>query len=545
MQKQFSSLIRSLIPATLLCAGLYGTSNLVLAGDKIEAYKRVSQYVTANQAHTMVLSSEGEYIAVFNDEVKPWIEEPLTIDRVQAIRTTLAPHLDIRLNARGFAPAATRAAEGEEDETNYDAIWMRDNIWVYYALVNNPLRQQDAKKLLLALWDYYATAPQLKRFKNVIAEPDLAQDLMEVPHIRFDGASSTLSDVFENGEPQVWNHRQIDAHGLFFTALGDALENELFPASEITSERAEVILLYPLFLQKIQFHTYEDAGAWEEIPRRNSSSIGLATKSLQVWRKILHGSNTPLKKTLNTNLSGSDDEVKMAWSKTTLDDQIAKGMDTVHRQIKMGGESPDYDAEDVHYRRADAALLHLISPYPLEGLSEAEKRQIMSYVETLKRPFGILRYSNDSYQGGNYWIRPPADQGPAPTGDTSSREAFLWRLSTLPPNSEAQWFFDSLAALAWLHISEMTEEPRLKSQDLHRAKIHIKRALGQLTGPNQIAADGEPVRAWMAPESINTVIIEGQTHFLASPITPLNWAKASLYMALGEFERVDNMQGQL
>ncbi len=135
----------------------------------------------------------------------------------------------------------------------------------------------------------------------------------------------------------------------------------------------------------------------------------------------------------------------------------------------------------------------------------------------------------------------PAAEGPAPTGDTSSREAFLWRLSTLLPNSEAQWFFDSLAALSWLHISQVTEEPRLKSQDLHRAKIHIKRALGQLTGPDQIAADGKPVREWMAPESINTVIIEGKTHFLASPITPLNWAKAALDMALREFERVANV----
>lgn len=539
MQRILLPHIRSLLRAALLFAALYGASTL--AADKLDAYSSVSQYVAANQAHSMVLSSEGEFIAVFNEEVKPWIEEPLTIGRVQKIRAALAPHLHILLNARGFAPAATRANEGEEDETNYDAIWVRDNIWVYYALANNPLRQKDAKKLLLALWDYYATAPQLQRFRNVIATPGLAQDLMEVPHIRFDGSSDTLSDVFENSEPQVWNHRQIDAHGLFFTALGDALLNELLPVSEVTPERAKVLLLYPLFLQKIQFHIYEDAGAWEEIPRRNSSSIGLATKSLQVWHEILYGNDETLKKALRTELSVSSGEVQNAWTQATLNDQIAKGMATVHRQIRMGGESPDYGAEDVHYRRADAALLHLITPYPLAGLSEMEMRQIMSFVETLKRPFGILRYSNDSYQGGNYWVRPQAPEGPAPTGDTSSRAAFLWRLSTLPPNSEAQWFFDSLASLAWLHISAVAQEPRLKSHDLQRAKIHIKRALGQLTGPNQIAADGKPVRAWMAPESINTVIIEGQTHFLASPITPLNWAKASLDVALGEFERVGNM----
>lgn len=540
MQRKTPLLPGPFLAAALFSFGLCGISHPVLAAGTPEAYQQVSQYVAASPPHSMVLSSEGEFIAVFNEEIKPWIEEPLTVGRVQKIRAKLAPHLDIRLNARGFAPAATRTTEGEEDETNYDAIWVRDNVWVYYALVNNPGRQKDAKRLLLALWDYYATAPQLQRFRNVIANPDLAQDLMEVPHIRFDGASETLGDVFDNGEPQVWNHRQIDAHGLFFTALGHAFKTEILPASEITLERAQAIFLYPLFLQKIQFHTYEDAGAWEEIPRRNSSSIGLATKSLQVWRGILYGSDQKLIKDFRTHLAGSTGEVKKAWSKSSLDDQIAKGMDTVHRQIRMGGESPDYDPEDVHYRRNDAALLHLITPYPLDGLSEAEMRQIMSYVETLKRPFGILRYRNDSYQGGNYWIRPQPSEGPAPTGDTSSREAFLWRLSTLPPNSEAQWFFDSLASLAWLHISEMTQESRVQSQDLHRAKIHLKRALGQLTGPNQIAADGKTVRAWMAPESINTVIIEGQSHFLASPITPLNWAKAGLDMALRKFERVAN-----
>jgi len=542
MQRKTSLIVNSSLAVILLFVGLYGTSNFVFAAGKQEGLKQVSEYVAADPAHSMVLSWEGEFIAVFNDEVKPWIEEPLTIGQVKKISSTLAPHLDIRLNARGFAPAATRSTEGEKDDTNYDAIWVRDNIWVYYALSNNPLRQNDAQKLLLALWDYYATAPQLQRFKNIIANPDLAQDPMKVPHIRFDGASDSLNDVFEKGKPQVWNHRQIDAHGLFFTALGHALKNKLLLASEITPKRVDVLLQYPFFLQKIEFHTYEDAGAWEEIPRRNSSSIGLATKSLQVWREILYGSDKMLTKALKTKLSASGREVKKAWSKISLDDQISKGLDTVHRQLEMGGESPDYDAEDVHYRRADAALLHLISPYPLDGLSDVEKRQIMSYVETLKRPFGILRYSNDSYQGGNYWIRPQATEGPAPTGDTSSREAFLWRLSTLPPNSEAQWFFDSLISLAWLHIAENTEEPRLKSQDLHRAKIHIKRALGQLTGPNQIAADGNPVRAWMATESINTVIIEGQTHVLASPITPLNWAKASMYMALREFERVGSLQ---
>ena len=207
----------------------------------------VKAYVTEHSPSQMVLSSEGEFVACFNPAVADWIKQPLTVERLDKIRGILAPHLRIELNKRGFAPAATRAEEGE-DETNYDAIWVRDNVWVYYALLNDPARTSDARKLLLALWDYYATEPQIERFQGVINNPELAEDAMSMPHIRFDGSSPNLADVYENGKPQVWNHRQIDAHGLFYTALGEAFEKGLLPATEMTPERARVLALYPKFL---------------------------------------------------------------------------------------------------------------------------------------------------------------------------------------------------------------------------------------------------------------------------------------------------------
>ncbi|MFT7562297.1 MAG: hypothetical protein ACI93R_004232, partial [Flavobacteriales bacterium] len=422
---------------------------------KAQAKLAVEQYVANHKPYSMVLSPEGEFIAVFNARVEPWVKAPLNSASAKTIQAVLAPYLSIGLNPRGFAPAATRAEEGEKDDTNYDAIWVRDNIWVYYALKAKTVREGDAKTLLLAMWDYYATAPQQQRFDQIIAQPELAEDAMNLPHIRFDGASEELRDVYENGKPQVWAHGQIDAHGLFFTALGEALHEGFLSGSELTEQRLAVLLKYPLFLNKINFTEFEDAGAWEEISRKNSSSIGLATRSLQVWQGLLYDSSSPVKKLLRTALADAPKELKKSWSKKALRQAIDAGLSTVRSQLQLGGESPDYSAEDVHYRRADAALLHLLTPSPLQGLTLAEKRQIMLYVETLKRPFGVLRYVNDSYQGGNYWIRPPAANGPALTGDTSSREAFMWRLSQLEANTEAQWFFDSLIALAWLHIAEV------------------------------------------------------------------------------------------
>ncbi|HEY9071231.1 MAG TPA: glycoside hydrolase family 15 protein [Candidatus Ozemobacteraceae bacterium] len=489
-----------------------------------------------------VQAPEGVFIKVFNDTVAEWVARPLDAALVAEIRTALAPHLRIELTPRGFAPAATRTAEGEADTTNYDAIWVRDNVWVYYALARDPGRRIDARRLLLALWDYYATPVQVGRFEAVIADPSLALDQMAMPHIRFNGRSPTLDDVLVDGRPETWNHRQIDAHGLFFTALAEAASDGLLEPGDLNPARFRVLALYPRFLERISFDTYEDAGAWEELPRRNTSSIALATRSLQAWRKLLDAKTGPacaFGEAFRARLGRLGPEACAAWAPSFLASLIDRGMARVRRQLFLGGESPDYDPSDIRFRQADAALLVLIQPSPLEGLAETEQRAVLQIVQTLERPAGILRYDLDSYQAGNFWIRPPAENTDQPslTGDTSSNAAFRQRLSQLLPDTEAQWFFDSLCALARLHLAERTTDPRLRQQDLHRAAVHIKRALGQITGP-ALAADGRPVREWQTPESINTVVLAGRRLLFPSPITPLNWARAGLDLALREYARV-------
>lgn len=489
-----------------------------------------------------VQAPEGVFIKVFNDTVAEWVARPLDEGLVAEIRAALAPHLRIELNPRGFAPAATRTAEGEADTTNYDAIWVRDNVWVYYALARDPGRRTDARRLLLALWDYYATPAQVGRFEAVIADPSLALDQMAMPHIRFNGRSPTLDDVMVEGRPETWNHRQIDAHGLFFTALSEAASDGLLEPGDLTPARSRVLALYPRFLERISFDTYEDAGAWEELPRRNTSSIALATRSLQSWRNLLNaktGLSRAFGDAFRARLGRLGPDAPAAWAPSFLASLIDRGMARVRRQLSLGGESPDYDPSDMRFRQADAALLVLIQPSPLEGLTETEQRTVLQIVRTLERPAGILRYELDSYQAGNFWIQPPAEESdqPALTGDTSSDAAFRQRLSRLIPDTEAQWFFDSLCALARLHLAERTADPQLRQQDLHRAAIHIKRALGQITG-SALAADGRPVREWQTPESINTVVLAGRRLAFPSPITPLNWAKAGLDLALREYARV-------
>lgn len=505
------------------------------------AYQKVKTYTESKKPAQIVLSPEKEFITCFNDSVASWVKQKFNPALVSQINTRLAAYLKVELNAQGFAKAATRTLDIEKDDTNYDAIWVRDNVWVYYALLQDANRRSDARKLLLALWDYYATDAQLARFRQIIANPALSTDSMAMPHIRFDGNSPNLDDVMVNGKPEVWNHRQIDAHGLLFIAIGEAINQQLIDLNELTEKRLRVLALYPLFLQRIKFYDYEDAGAWEEIPRKNTSSIALATRSLQVWRKLMYAqNNSAYSKRLKDFLLKQSSDISNVWSEPSLNTLISQGLNTVKIQLRLGGESPNYPPDDIRFRLADAALVVLIQPSPLEGLTEEEMRQVLLIIETLKRPTGILRYINDSYQGGNYWIKSPeaAKDVPTLTGDTSSKDAFMGRLSRLIPDTEAQWFFDSLLVLARLHLAQTTKNPQLRQQDMTVATIHLKRALGQVTGQGLIIADGKGVKAWQAPESINTVVIEDRRFYLPSSITPLNWAKAGLSLALNKYEEV-------
>lgn len=517
----------------------------------------LAAHLSRGPAHRLVPVPEGEFVVVFNPRVESWLARRWTRETVREIRSELEPSLQIHLTKEGFARAADRKTDGKRDELHYDTVWIRDAMWVFFDLRERPEQRPDARRLLLAVWDYYAASAQLRRFDEVIAHPRLAVDMMRVPRIRFDIHPHGPDDVLDaDGRPQVWNHRQNDAHGLFLIALAEGVREGMVGPGDLGAGRWEALLRFPAYFRRIRFASSEDAGAWEELERRNTSSIGLVTRAMELWRGLLYagegsGASDSFRGCFRRLLDASGYAWKEAWRLEALDRLIARGLRTVRRQIALGGESPDYDPCDIRFRRADAALLALLVPSPLSGLREHEIRQVVTIVETLRGPAGILRYRNDSYQSGNYWIRPPEKKKEGRrkggTEETSSREAYLKRGEKLIPGTEAQWFFDSILASARLHLASMGRDARRSGHDRFLAIVHLKRALGQLTGSFGgapiLAADGGVLEPLLPPESINTVIMEGRSHWLPSPIAPLNWARAALGMALRRCEREGFRQG--
>ncbi len=456
-------------------------------------------------------AKEHYSVRIHSPEIGKLLRSSYPVGEREKIRRHLSATLAFSLDSRGLARAADRGGAGESDPTHYDAVWVRDNLWVYLGLrAGVGAKVPEARKLLLTLADYFSSPAQVKRFDAVIADPKILAGpggAMRAVHIRFDRNSPDFSDVSEGGSPQPWNHKQNDALGLFLDLFcRSLLEGEILPA-DLTPVRLAAIERFPKYFAAVKFTAMADAGSWEEIERVNTSSIGLVTSGLE--RMVL---------------------AKKYFPKVDADllrKLIAEGYTKIRAQLKAGGESPAYAGSDPHFRKSDAALLNLIYPAQLAGLGRGEYQQILAAVAPLVGEVGIKRYLGDSYQSGNFWFKS------AKTDDTSSDSAFENRGSQFIPGSEAQWFFDSWYSIATRVVAERYHDAFLAIESVK----YLNRALGQITGgtPEKpvSGADGKPVPCLALPESYNTLVdSHGNRAFAPSPITPLNWAKAALRLAL-------------
>jgi hypothetical protein len=502
-------------------------------------------------------------------------------DDIAAIAAATAELRDIGVVRKpwgAFIEAASFESDETAESTNYDAVWVRDSIWGCLALASDDGKREEARDVLLTQLDYMAS--QSERIDRAIESPDLL-DLpspdgdMNAVHIRFDSSSEDFADVMDGGEPPRWTHKQNDAIGLLLDAILSAYVERLVTLNDLTTleplaqdspessahealercatgsgaadacKRIEAIVRLVAYLGAVRYYEMEDSGAWEELPRRNTSSIGIVAAALEKLAGLLSAGSA----------CGGDDSACSAYravafaevyagtaqrlgladkaGPAALDEIITKGYAAVRRQLSLGGESPDYGADDPHCRKADAAMLSLIDPANPKELSTSEKLAILGITDSLTGTCGMRRYDGDNYQSGNFWwhdIKTDAD----PDSHRKREESFI-------AGTEAEWFFDSWYGKCCLIVADEIEAGAGADADPEalrgEAVKRLNRALGQITGEGMYSADGRPAQAEALPESCNHIVTDAESWPAPSPIAPLNWAKASLTLMLDEFLR--------
>ncbi len=482
---------------------------------------------TALSEPVKVGQDETAYTVVVNHPaVAKKIQASYDAAQLEMWKQWLATPLRISVTDRGVVPAAERVTESEKDPTNYDAIWVRDSLWAYLALASSVETENDAIRVITTLWDYFASPRQLERRRLVTARPSLLQGTkgaMNVPHIRFDGNSKRFGDVQVGKSDQPWNHKQNDALGLWLDLTVRAVtETGRFDKKTWTPARLEALARLPTYFKAVKYFEMEDAGSWEEIERTNSSSMGLVISGLERLQ-ILAKDKAPETQAFYKAL-----KKRGLLSEKEIDKLVDQGYERLFKQLDAGGESPLYAVDSPRYRKSDAALLNLIYPARLSRLTSDRQEQVLKLVRPLVGEVGIKRYIGDSYQSGNFWFPEEKQTLAEKTDDSSSASKFAARGKQFLEGTEAQWFFDSWMSIALGSVYETT-----KKSEYRRSQIEfLNRALGQLTGESRLGADGRPVPGLALPESYNTVVDKGDRFFAPSPITPLNWAKATLRLAL-------------
>jgi hypothetical protein len=474
--------------------------------------------------------AEGRYVVrVFNSGIARKLKASYTPDDLRNLTDFTKDLRSIETVTKpwgAFVRAASFSSEETAQSTNYDAVWVRDSVWCCLALKTDPARRGDAIRVLLTLLDYMAA--QSHRIDSAIADPASvrAEDGdMKAVHIRFDANAPDFDDVRIDGEPQTWTHKQNDAIGLALDAAFTAYAEGLIEPSDMDDSRMGAVVRLIAYLNAVSFFSMEDSGAWEELPRHNASSVALVVSALERLKDLLardKGFADAYVRSVHALGLGETADID------AIEEMISQGYKVVRSQLSLGGESPDYSKDDPRYREADAALLNLIYPARLSGLTESDRLRVLDIVGTLIGSYGIRRYFHDNYQSGNFWfqgIKTDAD----PESHKKREEAYI-------ENSEAEWFFDSWYAKCCRIVSKepgVANAVRIALE--HRAVKHMNRALGQITGEGAFSADGKPVAAFELPESYNRIVLDEGSSFPApSPIVPLNWAKASLTLLFSE-----------
>jgi phosphorylase kinase alpha/beta subunit len=381
----------------------------------------------------------------------------------------------LTLNPKNNGLYAASSSQGEDAESGYQRVWVRDNI-----MVANYQRERGrpdlATKTLRALASFFHL--HRTRFIHVIENPEVAKDPCQRPHVRFDG--DTLREL-----DRIWPHDQNDALGyaMWLTFL-------MANAGQYVLDEIDVAVysLFPDYFRAIQYWRSPDSGHWEEDRRVNSSSIGVVLRALEEYRRYFQNAKHQMFKRL---YSPVDVEA--------LDSLVSNGRAALR----------SLPNECLPIRGADAATLFLIYPVDIADRQQGDA-VIDLVVSELQGDYGIRRYTGDSYWCQDYDVRLPAELR---TVDHSTRiEA---RNILLSPHCEAQWcIFDPILSVIF---GRRFQETRSK-EDLAKQVLYLNRSLSQIT------PDGKCPELYYLRTDVGGYITNAHT--------PLAWCQANLGIAL-------------
>jgi phosphorylase kinase alpha/beta subunit len=427
--------------------------------------------------NVQIFESPHGRVAVHNAEVFRLMRPSYTPAQIAFIRELLHERgvFDFNTYSSGLFPAAATGAHNAY--TNYHNAWVRDSVHVALAL-HEVGRRAEAAGAMKALLRHFEG--QFPRFDAIIRDPFLKNDAMRRPHIRFDGES--LGPLAEK-----WPHAQNDALGIMVFALARMLGDGTL---EVSPAAARLLRLFVLYMESIHYVSDADNGHWEETAKVEASSIGAVVAGLEGVQRL---------------------EGRMG-----VDRALAARAAEQARQGRAALESilPWESREGVATdRRFDAALLFLVAPLGVVD-NHMALRIAQDVRGNLEEPFGVRRYNGDSYWCADYDLLVAESMRSSDySGGVEARDKLCKQ------GGEAQWcLFDSMLSRLYAQLRYTDGIECMLPLQFH----YLNRALGQLTG------EGSPHGAFKMPESYYC----RRGEWVPNDSTPLNWAKASLMVAL-------------
>ena len=433
---------------------------------------------------------------VHNYEVARLIKTEYKLSELERIVSLLQDRgtFDFPTLDNGLFPAAI--VSDSTQYTGYAAVWVRDNIYLAHAhYLSGEI--ETALKCVRCLMQYFTQHQD--RFKKIIDGEVNPDNVMQRPHVRFNGEDLTEID-------QKWQHAQNDALGYFLWFYCRLIANRLLQPSP---EELEILSLFALYFEAIAYWQDKDSGHWEEDRKVSASSIGVVVASLQCFKKLF---------TEHDSISDYYQNQNRSITLELLDNLIDRGIAALEKIL------PAECIQPKKARRYDAALLFLI--YPLEVLDDAKSDCIVEdVIKNLQGEYGISRYLNDSFWCRNYSDLPETIR----TSISTEREQWLQEHERgLEPGEEAQWcIFDPILSIIFGLRFQQTRQAKY----LEQQTSYLNRSLGQLTANSQFGG-------FKCPE----LYYLNQGKYVPNDATPLLWTQANLYAALKIMEQSLNVK---